>query len=519
VEELEDQVFEQQKQIKKQKEASELKVQLDELQATLWDTKEACKLDKANLEKQIAVQGQKLNFYETQLKEADAQQKENKKSYDALMKAFKSLEAAKDNSEGNIHDIIQQQRSEYIEEISNLQSKFNDTRQRLAEQVEKLTSENNDLALDLKVRTAELQRDNEQFKQQVEELTQDKSKLEEALKQLESEKLNLIDSIESHYKEKIDRLEGDLNAANMMHQEALDELNDEKEGELKQMKAFYEEEKQRLEVRINDERKKSKLKLDQLQEEHEDAMREEQEIHEEEVEALHQEIKNIEERYQEELKQAEQRLVVSMQKIEFLESSLKDAKDSLADYHRNSSETLNKQLENFAKERSMIKATLEKEFEKKKQDLAKDKEELKESMNALSQELEQLRLDNQSLKDDLVKQKLEFTREEAIVNQKLQFKDEKIRDLSEANQTLTQQYEERISELKNELIGEMQNKVTKLENENNTLKERIQEKKDHIRDLELELDRIKSDSTNKDLVVSTIITSLVGFKTSKTLRN
>lgn len=73
-------------------------------------------------------------------------------------------------------------------------------------------------------------------------------------------------------------------------------------------------------------------------------MREEQEIHEEEVEALHQEIKNIEERYQEELKQAEQRLVVSMQKIEFLESSLKDAKDSLDDYHRNSSETLNKQL-------------------------------------------------------------------------------------------------------------------------------------------------------------------------------
>lgn len=76
-------------------------------------------------------------------------------------------------------------------------------------------------------------------------------------------------------------------------------------------------------------------------------MREEQEIHEEEVEALHQEIKNIEERYQEELKQAEQRLVVSMQKIEFLESSLKDAKDSLDDYHRNSSETLNKQLWSF----------------------------------------------------------------------------------------------------------------------------------------------------------------------------
>lgn len=163
----------------------------------------------------------------------------------------------------------------------------------------------------------------------------------------------------------------------------------------------------------------------------------------------------------------------------------------------------------------MIKATLEKEFEKKKQDLAKDKEELKESMNALSQELEQLRLDNQSLKDDQIKQKLEFTREEANVNQKLQFKDEKIRDLSEANQTLTQQYEERISELKNELIGEMQNKVTKLENENNTLKERLQERNNHIRDLELELDRNKSDSTSKDLVVSIIGGFLVGTEISQ----
>lgn len=240
--ELEDQVFEQQKQIKKQKEANGLKVQLDELQATLWDAKEACKLEKANLEKQIAVQGQKLNFYETQLKEADAQQKENKKSYDALMKAFKSLEAAKDNSEGNIHDIIQQQRSEYIEEISNLQSKFNDTRQRLAEHVEKLTSENNDLALDLKVRTAELQRENDQLKQQVEELNQDKTKLQEALKQLESEKAKPNRFHRIPLQRKIDRLEGDLNSANMMHQEALDELIDEKEGELKQMKVFYEDE-------------------------------------------------------------------------------------------------------------------------------------------------------------------------------------------------------------------------------------------------------------------------------------
>lgn len=53
-------------------------------------------------------------------------------------------------------DFIQKQRNEYIEEISNLQSKFEEAKMRFTAQVEKLTEENNNLDFSLKMKISEL---------------------------------------------------------------------------------------------------------------------------------------------------------------------------------------------------------------------------------------------------------------------------------------------------------------------------------------------------------------------------
>lgn len=53
-------------------------------------------------------------------------------------------------------DFIQKQRNEYIEEISNLQSKFEEAKSRFTAQVEKLTEENNNLDFSLKMKISEL---------------------------------------------------------------------------------------------------------------------------------------------------------------------------------------------------------------------------------------------------------------------------------------------------------------------------------------------------------------------------
>lgn len=101
----------------------------------------------------IAVKDQHLSFAQSQLTEGNNQLIEEKKSYDALMKAFKMLQIETDTSK---EDFIQKQRNEYIEEISNLQSKFEEAKSRFTAQVEKLTEENNNLDFSLKMKISEL---------------------------------------------------------------------------------------------------------------------------------------------------------------------------------------------------------------------------------------------------------------------------------------------------------------------------------------------------------------------------
>jgi hypothetical protein len=100
--------------LKNQKETSELITQLDLVQRELREAREESKLAKSDLETQTAIYSQKVTFYEQQLKESEIQQRDNEKSYDALMNAFKRMDEEKDYSQGNVQDMIQQQRAEYI---------------------------------------------------------------------------------------------------------------------------------------------------------------------------------------------------------------------------------------------------------------------------------------------------------------------------------------------------------------------------------------------------------------------
>ena len=131
------------------------------------------------------------------------------------------------------------------------------------------------------------------------------------------------------------------------HQQSIEELEEEKTKQLYQLKEFYEADKHRLESRINEERRTAKLKLDQQQEEYDTMLKEEQENHEEELEMLKDELKQIEENRNEEIKQTQQDLVMSQQKIQFLEQSLQDAKQLLSSYQKENSENLNIQLQNY----------------------------------------------------------------------------------------------------------------------------------------------------------------------------
>lgn len=312
-----------------------------------------------------------------------------------------------------------------------MESKFSETKQRLSEQVERLTQENNNIVLDNKVQLSDLENENSMLKQQIAELSHSKTKSEETLKQIEIEKLSLVESIETHYKAKIDKLEEELSDANSRNQETMDSLIEGKGQDLAQMKELYEQERVRIELRLAEEVRKSKLKIDQLTEEHEEQLKEEQENHEEEIEGLQDHIKEIQAEYELITKEAYQELAMSKQQIDYLDASLKDAKSQLSDYQKNSSETLNKQLENFAQERSILKNQIEAEYERKRNESEKDKLELKDKIKQLQNTLDESNLIIQRLKEDFTKQELEFAREQAVLQQKNKFKDERIQELTD----------------------------------------------------------------------------------------
>jgi len=107
-----------------------------------------------------------------------------------------------------------------------------------------------------------------------------------------------------------------------------------------------------------------------------------------------------------------------------------------------------------------------------------------------------------------MKQKLEYTREEAIINQKLVFKDEKITELHKTIKENSQEYQERLDALRSELYGESQQKITKLKDENQRLIEKLEDKAATLKNLESEITRLKGEQEKETLISGQKISSL-----------
>ena len=150
----------------------------------------------------------------------------------------------------------------------------------------------------------------------------------------------------------------------------------------------------------------------------------------------------------------------------------------------------------------------EKELENKKAEYENEKQIFKDQINDMNQEIDRLRSENQELKDDIVKQKLDFTRDEAIINQKIEFKDLKIKELTETNDLLSKQFEEKLKNQKQDLVFELNDKLTKLEIENSKLVDKYESKRKSCKELESELSRLKAEKDRESIIMEQKIYNL-----------
>ena len=436
----------------------------------------------SQLEKANAVHEQKVSFYETQLAEAKMQQEDSQRGYESLMLTVKNLEEKNENS--NIQEFLQKQRTEQLEEMQNLELKYKSTNQQLSQEIEELVENNNKLELKMKISVSELEKENEQYTEQLEELKKQNLQLTEDLKQLEEEKLNLVKSIEDHYKEKVERLEAQLDEKNSHSQETMEGTIVENQKQLEQLKEFYDEEKLRLENRLIQEKEAGKQRLDQQKEEFEERLREEEENHEEEL-----------------YRQLDQERGALISKIEYLENALEEARKS-------SSESLEKHLDRLENERLQLKEALENDYGKKKLEIEDERQGYKDRISNLEQQIDLLNKSIQDLKDELMTQKLDFAREEAMISQRVEFKEEKISELQAAIKEMAQDSDEKIKALKNELYGESQERLAKLDLENNKLIEKLELKTSLAKELETALNKTKGAKEREAIIFEQKIDSL-----------
>ncbi|CAI2361028.1 unnamed protein product [Moneuplotes crassus] len=188
-------------------------------------------------------------------------------------------------------------------------------------------------------------------------------------------------------------------------------------------------------------------------------------------------------------------------KINSLEEALRAASTS-------NSEALSEHIALLDKDRIEFKENLENEFKKKKDDLEDERKKFKAKQANLNAEIDKLKSTIANLKDNLMKQKLEYTREEAKINQKLVFKDDKISELRKTIKESSQEYQERLDTLRSDLYSESQKKMTYLEEENQRFSEKLGDKAAILINLESEIIRLKSEQEEEKLISGQKVSSL-----------
>lgn len=283
------------------------------------------------------------------------QHNETKRAYETALQCFEGDNQSSGDATRQIEELKENHRSE----MKQLESEFENIRKKLSQQIEHLSEKNNELELNSKLSAADLTKEIENLKENLEQSEQQRKYLDNQNKLLEGQKSKLFKEAEDRYSQRIKSLEAELEEQNAKIEQDLQEINVKNEENLAQLRNFYEIEKERLERRITEEKDRAEKKLANLTEEYESRIREEQALHEEELDNIKDELREVEIQNNSLTQQYEHELMLRQQNIETLEKYLKEAKDNLANIQNSSSTALENHLANFSNERAQMISKIE----------------------------------------------------------------------------------------------------------------------------------------------------------------
>ena len=439
---------------------NKLKLSLDEFELKAKSNEEELRNQIAALKRENSMYQQSNGFLEDKCRDLQAQFDEQKKNHDETVARLESKTFSMIGNE-EFNNKLEEIKSLYEKDKAQNEESFENHKKALQKQIEQLNDAKNELELR---KSSEI----DEKTNKISDLQAQIDKLNREVKNLASEKKTLSDQLHDIYeemnaKEKEYHLDNEkrLEDKDNHWQKEREELHQKSEDTIKKLKMIYETEKIRLEDKLKEEKSKADKKIKQLTNDYEDKLRELQEETSNEYAALEEEYKLLEQNNNNYISQAENEINLLTHKVETLEKNNKEMKEQMIQAQLAAKQANDLINEKYEKERKEILEKLESmtsEFNSKDKEillLRSDKERLEGTIKDKDEHIAQLRKDLEDEKKDLnakideynrkyneghdrfLTEKMEFTKEVAILKQQIEFSKKRcdeLKDQVEANQ-------------------------------------------------------------------------------------
>lgn len=489
-----------------QSEISALKLKIEENEVNMKSIEDTHRAEISKMEREIAILKQENSLLKSQNEELNGRITEQKKYYENIISNLESKAFSVDHEE--FQKKIDEVKVYYEEEKKKNEENFEKIKSTLNATIDNLTDSLKKSEINAENLKEEIDTLNIDAKTKIDKLNKELADLQNEKKNLNATMLSSTQEMSSKMKSTIAELEKKLEEKESLHQNEICELNKNSEETLNQLKALFETEKIRLEEKLKEEKSKNEKKLNALIEDYETKIKEQENELKEENENLQNDLQDLDKAHSVYVNNCEHEFEMLHAQLETLDAALKEAKDALNTTTEQSKLALDNATEAFNKERKELQgkidiingelntkektiaglqskkeqiekllgekdgiiSTLKKDFAKEKDDINAKYEELKKKYNELN--------------DSSMMIQLESTRDNALLNQQIEFlnkKNEETQKITEENQ---KRYEERLFTLRSEVEKDLNEKFDRIKKEKEELEGKLLSKKKEVKELE-----------------------------------
>lgn len=419
-----------------------LKIQYEELELKSKSVEDELKNQLNSLQREYSVHVQSHGFLEEKNKDLQNQIDEQKKNYEGIIQRLESKTFSMIGNE-EYQKRLEEIKNFYEKEKQQNEDTFENQKKIYLKQIDQLNESKNEAEIrnradmdDREKRMGELQAKYDKAIKDIKQIQTEKKMLSDCLTETH-------DEMEERLKQMVHDAEKKLEEKEYSHQKEINDLNTQSEEAIKQLKMMYETEKIRMEDRMKDERNKTDKKIKLLIAEYEEKLKEVTEESHNEYFALEEEFKNYEQRMTNYESQAENEINLLNHKVDALEKGNADLKERLAAISSTSQKSLESINEKFEKERKELneriellqsdqnskdkeivllksdKDRLEGVIREKDEYIIKVKSESEDEKKDLNARVEEYNRRYQEGHDKFLTEKLEFTKEIAVLKQQV----------------------------------------------------------------------------------------------------